>query len=82
MVIFFIFIIFLVKVSSHFGVLKTDDLIDNELQPSGINFGDKGKRKSTLKNFQPKLKEEYLIGKMDDFTSLGSENTINLEITQ
>jgi hypothetical protein len=45
------------------GIFKTDDLIDNEMQaqPNGFSLSEIPiRRKSTLKNFQPKLKEEYL----------------------
>ncbi len=70
---------FSVKVSSHLGIFKTDELIDNEMQPhpTGFNLSQNPqKRKSTLKNFQPKLKEEFLFKTKYNFkTSISNQSS-------
>jgi len=48
-------------------MFKTEDLIDNEMNASGSEMSDKGRRKSNLLNLQPTLKIEYLNNNKEDF---------------
>ena len=64
--------------SSHFGILQSQELIDNEMGPTGIDFNNKDRRRSTLKDFQPKLKEIYQYNNNKDSINV-LENTTSLD---